>query len=197
VNCDTTIDIYRNNEVSTLEYYEKRAAEDRIDFAERISWISASFSPGRILDVGANIGTFCQIAREQGWTPTAIELNGNAANRCRAQGFDVWEQTLEQMPDKKYDFIHLSDVIEHVEDPLELLHNANRLTAPGSGIFVSTPDFGNPLVWPIQFTPPEHISLFNHRSLLAALENASFRVLNVRRRSRTRAFHANGRVTQR
>ena len=188
VPSSSTGNLYENNIVSTIEYYKSRIDVDRRDFLERLQWIKPHIGVGSVLDVGANIGTFCITAKELGWKPVALELNQNGVKHCQALGLEILDRPLSELSPRKFDFIHLSDVIEHAQDPKALLQSALAFLRRGGIVFISTPDFGNPAVWPIQFTPPEHLSLFTKKNLLTLLESQGLRHLALRRRSRTRAF---------
>ncbi|MBX9769069.1 MAG: class I SAM-dependent methyltransferase [Bdellovibrionales bacterium] len=198
VAVEPSTDIYLENAASPIQYYLDRADLDSKDFEERLQWIGAQGKVSNVLDVGANIGTFCDVARKSGLKPVAVELNPLGADLCRKKNHEVWDQEIEKGPkDRLFDFIHLSDVIEHIDSPDAFVSEVVDRLSPGGLLFVSTPDFGNPLVWPIQFIPPEHISLFESKSLRKILEKHGLKVTASRRRSRTRSFTAKGRNADR
>ena len=56
-------------------------------------------------------------------------------------------------PDGQYDFITMGEVLEHVENPRELLDKIRRLLAPGAHAYITTPA-NAPML--------DHIYLFNN-----------------------------------
>jgi 2-polyprenyl-3-methyl-5-hydroxy-6-metoxy-1,4-benzoquinol methylase len=87
-----------------------------------------------ILDYGCGNGLFVQYLQERGFT--------------KSYGYDPYaskdkfgnDGILQQAP---FDYILIQDVIEHVENPKELLSKLDSLLAPGGYIFVGTPNAKN------------------------------------------------------
>ena len=96
-----------------------------------------------LLDYGCASGTFIQYLQQRGF--------------ANCFGYDPYASqeglgnptTLQQGP---FDYILLQDVIEHVEDPNQLLSKLNALLSPGGYILIGTPNAAN-----IDLTQP-HIS---------------------------------------
>lgn len=84
-----------------------------------------------LLDYGCANGLFVKYLQQQGFT--------------KSYGYDPYaskdgfgnDAILEQAP---FDYILLQDVIEHVEDPRELLSTLDNLLAPGGYILIGTPN---------------------------------------------------------
>ncbi len=72
------------------------------------------------------------------------------------------------IPSKKYDFITLGEVLEHVEAPSELLAKIHTLLNPGGVLFISAP-INSPAI--------DHIYLFEHEEQIRelVLENYSIK----------------------
>lgn len=74
------------------------------------------------------------------------------------------------VPEEKFDFIALGEVIEHLEDPLALLRRVRELLAPDGTVFITTPA-NAPTI--------DHIYLFNSvDEIRAMLNEAGFSVLD-------------------
>lgn len=59
----------------------------------------------------------------------------------REQGYSVHVTPLSEFDSQEsYDVIILSNVLEHVLDPLEMLTNVRRLLKPGGQVWVSLPN---------------------------------------------------------
>lgn len=86
------------------------------------------------LDYGCGVhGLFVQYLRERGFT--------------KAFGYDPYAPADgsgdRAILDRKYDYISLQDVIEHVEDPKVLLSELDDMLAPGGYVLIGTPDAAN------------------------------------------------------
>src|SRR5262249_31569505 len=96
----------------------------------------------RLLDVGAHAGRFLHLAGTAGWDAEGIELNPRtaayAAARTGATGHQMTAQALADRG-RRYDAVVLTDVLEHIPDPVALLRTLSSLTTPGGVIAVKVP----------------------------------------------------------
>jgi SAM-dependent methyltransferase len=98
--------------------------------------------PRRLLDVGAHVGRFMATAKQSGWTVEGIELNpATAACAARRTGAIVHQVNAHALSSKpgQYDAVTLTDVLEHIPEPVTLLESAARLLKPGGWIAVKVP----------------------------------------------------------
>jgi SAM-dependent methyltransferase len=120
--------------------YEAQNA--RLCFVHRIELLKERGYSGRLLDVGSAYGTFLQMSAAAGWRAEGLDLSEEACRETAARTGCVVHcaiiETLD-MPDETYDFIHASQVIEHVVDPAAFLRAAYRLLKPGGAVLVATP----------------------------------------------------------
>jgi SAM-dependent methyltransferase len=142
-----------------------------------------------LLDIGAHAGRFMHLAQRGGWRVEGIELNARtaacAARRTGAPVHRVHAQTLSAGA-HRYDAVTLTDVLEHVPEPVKLLSTAARLLEPGGWVAVKVPC--GPSQWRKErvlatLQPSHKVSLgenlvhlnhFSPRSLRLALERAGF-----------------------
>ena len=145
----------------------------------------------RLLDVGAYCGYFLEVARETGFRAEGLELSRWAASIARGHGFTVHSEPLETraLSSDRYHVLTLWDVIEHLPDPREELAAAHRLLVPGGRLHLSTIDTGSLLArllgarWP--WLMDMHLVYFDRPTISALLEEAGFRVLDIRTYSHT------------
>jgi SAM-dependent methyltransferase len=143
----------------------------------------------RLLDVGAHAGRFMHLAQASGWQAEGIELNPRTAAyaqlRTGAPIHRVNAQTL-AVGRQRYDAVVLTDVLEHIPEPVELLSSLARLLNWGGTICVKVPCGASQwtkervLAW---LFPSHRISIadnlvhvnhFSPRSLALALDRAGF-----------------------
>lgn len=144
---------------------------------------------GRLLDVGCGNGDFLETAREMGLDVAGCEPDPKAAEVCRARGFSVFDGSIHQLPygPGTFDFISMNHVIEHVEDPQEVLAAAYRLLKPGGLLWLGLPNSQAPGIrifgpgWK-GFHPPYHLVIPSGNILRDWLTEAGFSRVDTLRR---------------
>lgn len=103
---------------------------------------------GKILDIGCYTGVFLQSAQEMGYLPFGVEASPIAIKiaTLRVAGNlrqGMAEDILPQYPNNFFDIITLIDVIEHLNNPRQILQLCYSKLKKGGVIVVSTPDFSS------------------------------------------------------
>jgi SAM-dependent methyltransferase len=137
----------------------------------------------RLLDVGAYVGLFVEVARDAGFEAEGLELSRWAAAEARRRGLAVRNETVEERARSgaRYDVVTLWDVLEHLADPRRDLGHARQLLRPGGRLVLSTLDAGSLVAralgsrWP--WLMDMHLFYFDRRNLTRLLEGQGFRVL--------------------
>lgn len=137
---------------------------------------------GRLLEVGCGDGDFLVEAEEAGFLVTGVELASAACEQARARlkHGEVVCGLLEKsgLTEESFDLCVLSDVIEHVRDPLAFLREVHRLLKPGGAIFIATPSLGS---WSAKLLKqnwmefkPEHLTYFDPQTIQTALLRSGY-----------------------
>ncbi len=135
-----------------------------------------------LLDVGAYIGVFVEIARAHNWLAEGIEPSGWAVAEARERGLPV-HQGVQHSPilaDRVFDVITMWDVIEHVTDPTAEFRQAHRLLAPGGWLAVHTMNIDSIASrilggrWP--WLMDMHLYYFSRRTLASMLQKCGFEI---------------------
>ncbi|MCP4363651.1 MAG: class I SAM-dependent methyltransferase [Chloroflexi bacterium] len=136
-----------------------------------------------ILDIGAYIGVFVEVAAAAGWEACGVEPSAWAANVAQKQGLNVIHGTQDtpELAGKQFDVITMWDVIEHLSDPTAELEKANHLLKPGGWIAVHTMDVESFMArlmgsrWP--WLMDMHLHYFSQDTLRCMLEKCGFEVV--------------------
>ena len=157
-------------------------------FGRRIARLRRRTAGESFIDVGCNLGFAVEAARRAGFEATGIDVDehtvAQAANRFPQAQFQT--STIEDFANtgSQYDFVHSSEVIEHVVDVQSFARSLSLLVKAGGLLYLTTPDAGHRRVprefirWP-EVKPPEHICWFTRRSIRHLLESVGFEVLNI------------------
>ena len=155
--------------------------------------------PGRLLDVGANIGTLVELAGKAGYEAIGLELNLAGVEYAQAKGLDVRCATIESagFEPSSFDIVSMSAVAEHVPDLHETLAECRNLLKPGGLLYLSnSPNYGSfgarlerELWYGLQ--PGGHVWQYTSRTLKDHVERSGFQVVEVRKYNLHRDFGRN------
>jgi len=143
-----------------------------------------------LLDVGSHAGRFLQLAADAGWRAEGTEINARTAGyAAQRTGAVVHRVSAERLLDlgKRYNAVTLTDVLEHIPEPVALLSVVRRvLTTDNGWVAVKVPC--GPVqrlkeTWRARLSPGYratladnlvHVSHFSPRALRYALGRAGF-----------------------
>ena len=145
----------------------------------------------RALEVGCGAGTLMVRLQRGGWNIEGVERDPVAVDVARPRTrCAIWEGDFFEiaLPQRQYDLVVLSHVLEHVPDPIRALKRIKDLLAPDGRVvlFYPNPDslgartFGSG--W-FHWDPPRHLVLPTLRSLAMAAEQAGLKPMRCRTRS--------------
>ena len=126
----------------------------------------------RILDVGCGQGFFMEAALEAGWEVYGTEFDEVSAAAARSEKFRVFTGdigTVTGFPGE-FDVVTSMEVIEHVDNLSDHLHQIVGLLRPGGLLYITTPNFNSlnrrilGRKWNV-ISYPEHLSYFSRNSL--------------------------------
>jgi 2-polyprenyl-3-methyl-5-hydroxy-6-metoxy-1,4-benzoquinol methylase len=123
-----------------LQHFAWYYMADKWEFDEALGKLDANST---LLEVGVGQGHFLRAAKCQGHNCYGVELNSKAAAIVRELGFEVYEQSLNDLSAhcaKRFDAICSFQVLEHVPNPLEFLQGMLSLLKPGGRLLLSVPN---------------------------------------------------------
>ena len=158
-----------------------------VAYQSRLKQLHPYRQTNRLLDVGCFTGNFLLAAQESSWEQVeGTEISQPAVEYARNErGLTVHhgDLTTLDLPHNAYDVVTLSDVIEHVSDPLATIRSVHQLLRPGGAIYMDTPHFRSvPYFilrdqWSVFF--PWHRTYFSVNNMRLALEDAGFAVKHI------------------
>lgn len=153
---------------------------------------------GRSLDIGTATGLFPSLLKQAGFAAEGLEYNPASAEWAESHyGVTVRTCALEESDAEKnsYDFISMTDVLEHTEHPLRFLQMTREYLRPGGFMLITFPDISSPesrytrfLAWLFRrdwlwscCSIPLHTWEFTPKTARAMFEMAGFDVCGFRR----------------
>lgn len=176
--------LYSDEEDSRARVDETKRETARLYLAEIRRYFGAP--GGRLLEVGCGDGNFLVEAEAAGFEVAGVEYSSaaceNARSRIRGEIYcgEIENQSLRE---GQFDLCVLSDVIEHVRDPIRFMQAVHRFLKPGGGIFLTTCSLDS---WSAKFLrqdwmefKTEHLVYFDRRTLQTTLLKAGFNEMVV------------------
>lgn len=142
-----------------------------------------------ILDIGSGTGHFLLHGKQRGWNTIGVEPSTKAAEHSRNLGLNIVETMMTRETVSQFDpvdVVHMSEVLEHLPNPEEMIQWAQQLLKPGGLICVLVPNDYNPLQKALQtaldfapwwVAPPHHLNYFNFDSLRNLLQRNGFEIV--------------------
>ena len=178
-------------------------------FRRRALWIgtelAAAFQgrPFRVLDVGCGRGFYLPLYAALGGQATGVELDplprAIAEARAKDSGATILSARAESLPfaDQSFDCVVMSEILEHLDDPVAALREARRVLVAGGLLLATVPNADYPFRWdPLNFTLEavfkrpirtgflagiwaNHVRLYRRDTLRADVEAAGFTIRDL------------------
>jgi 2-polyprenyl-3-methyl-5-hydroxy-6-metoxy-1,4-benzoquinol methylase len=148
----------------------------------------------RVLDVGCSSGYLARPLVERGCTVVGIERDARAASAAREVCEDVIVGDVEELElpfeHQSFDVVLCGDLVEHLRDPEVFLARVKPLLKAKGRLVLTTPNVAN---WALRLSllggrwrytnrgllDRTHVHLFTRKTLVEALDNAGYRVLEL------------------
>jgi SAM-dependent methyltransferase len=180
------------------EFYESFWADAPADpepwaWERRRALLLGEARPGeRVLDLGCGSGRFVAALRDAGAEPVGVEIAEAALERARAvaPGADLRllgpDGSL-PLEHGSVDLVWCSEVLEHVADGLQLLHEVRRVLRPQGRLLVTVPYHGRVMAAAIALTrfdahfdpQGQHLRFYTRASLAASLRAAGLEPTSI------------------
>lgn len=113
----------------------------------RINEVLDEFEPfkktNKMLDVGCGPGLFLIEAKKRGWEVYGTEFTDNQLAYLNDKGINTLKGKLTNnaFESELFDVIISSEVIEHINNPIEEMQHFHRLLRKGGLVYITTPNF--------------------------------------------------------
>lgn len=154
---------------------------------ERISLISQQVGKldGKcLLDIGCGTGWFLEVARENGMEVYGQELGKELAEwTSKRICATIFSCQINEIPeDLKFDVITMFDLIEHVENPLQLILDCRSSLKERGIIVIFTPNFDSLAISLMKehsnlIAPADHVTYFTKESVRVLAERTGFKLV--------------------
>jgi SAM-dependent methyltransferase len=189
--------IYKNaREVPGYERYSRYAEEvsrasDPLDYLSQVEdsyyFIRCAIQrvlagrTARVLEVGCGLGYLTYALRASGCETWGVDIAKTSIDLAteRYGPWYLWSD-VDRLSDiyNNFDFVIMTEVLEHVEDPMQLIRAALARLAPDGTLLVTTPNrdlYRRGLVWHTEL-PPVHLWWFSEVSVHALGSQCGCRV---------------------
>jgi 2-polyprenyl-3-methyl-5-hydroxy-6-metoxy-1,4-benzoquinol methylase len=151
---------------------------------------------GKLIDIGCGEGFFARFFYDHGWEIECCDLSSFAIERHNPEILsfftenNIFKELDEKITDNnKYDFINLSNVLEHVREPVILLERVKKIMGRDAMLRIKVPnDFSafqqilldsSRISSEYWFNPPGHLNFFMLTSLKEVLNSCGFHIVKI------------------
>jgi 2-polyprenyl-3-methyl-5-hydroxy-6-metoxy-1,4-benzoquinol methylase len=142
----------------------------------------------RLLEIGCGAGLNLRWAKEHGWDVYGLELSQGAVTEANRQGLtNVQRANIEDadFPAGFFDAVLMHHTLEHLYSPTAAIKRCHTILRPKGMLLIAVPKFDS---WPrhasgkfwAHLDLPRHLHHFTRPVLVKMIQNAGFRIREVR-----------------
>lgn len=130
----------------------------------------------RILDFGAGIGLFATKVAGEGLDVSCLEPDKNQAEVIGSQGLKV-VCSIDELSDGSMDYIYTLNVLEHIDNDSQTIHDLKRVLVPEGILFIYVPAFQ--ILFSSMDKKVGHFRRYRKDHLVRMLEDAGLTVVRA------------------
>ena len=137
--------------------------------------------PSKILDIGCAHGFLMDEARKLSWEPYGVELSQEAVNYAvNHLRLKVFQGSVlrADFSDNMFDYVTILGVLEHLQDPVRVIRETQRMLKPSGYLAITTIDT-NALMKLFKVKLPEHLYYFSAHNLSTLLHSCGYEVIKI------------------
>lgn len=199
---------------TSFEYYEHNDRNDKL-FTDRsalykrfsrdlLQLLNIKNPQGRkLLDFGCGGGFVVEVAKEMGFESYGVEANMAMVGWCQERGLNVESKSIDTLVSEgqKFDIIIFSAVLEHIENPIQILLECKWLLNLDGIMVISQAAYDGflPKVFPwgwYGWQPQEHFWHFNKNSIEVMASKSGLKIEKMIRNDLYHPWFISGSITQ-
>jgi len=141
----------------------------------------------KVLDIGCGFGNTVAYHKNRGCDAYGSEVDQNVALIAEKYDLNIYigQYNSDNYKPDFFDYITMDQLIEHVEDPVELLTGAYKNLKKGGKLIISTPNVnGWGVKWYkekwLHWHAPYHLHFFSPKSIETVAERCGFKVSSIK-----------------
>ncbi len=170
-------------------YWDKRGESGfRPRYRIFFDWIENN---SKVLELGCGDGYFGQMLKEKRVDYAGCDISEKALSVAKGRGLDVFQCDLENkldFPDNNFDYVVMSEFLEHIVNSEKVLEEANRIAK--NGVLVSIPNIAYwrfrlelllgrfPKQWAV--APQEHLRYWSVRDFINTASSLGFKIHEIK-----------------
>lgn len=172
---------------STVRDYQIRAFSEGAK--KRLKYIRKHIKPydgKNLLDVGAHAGFFVKEAGISGFNAVGVEPNKHLAEYAKERGIILINSYFEDFkPNKTFNVITIFHVLDHINNPVDILQKAKEILSPHGYIVIEVPNIDSysakrdGIFW--KFINIEHNFYYSEQSLRKLLNGLGFEIVKIKK----------------
>jgi 2-polyprenyl-3-methyl-5-hydroxy-6-metoxy-1,4-benzoquinol methylase len=148
--------------------------ETEFDDKRRYDFVKEKIANKNVLDFGCGIGGFLGMAKQSARNVSGVELEKALQLSFQERKLNVFSNLKEaQEQGEKYDIITAFHVVEHLQNPKEILKNLSSLLTKNGEIIIEVPNSNDALLTLYENEPfqnftywSQHLFLFNKKTMI-------------------------------
>jgi SAM-dependent methyltransferase len=142
---------------------------------------------GSLLDVGCGEGEFWRAATDAGWDAYGVDIHvqGVTAARVFWRTDRLFAGGIDHVPalfTRQFDVVNLSQVMEHLPDPIGALRRLAQVVRPGGLVTIDVPNLQAAAGWVDRdrlMDVPAHLHYWSRGTLRRVLETSGYTAIDV------------------
>jgi 2-polyprenyl-3-methyl-5-hydroxy-6-metoxy-1,4-benzoquinol methylase len=158
--------------------------ETEFDDKRRYNFVKEKIVNKNILDFGCGIGGFLGMAKQSARNVSGVELEKALQPSFQERKLNVFSNMKEvQQQGEKYDIITAFHVVEHLQNPKQILKNLSSLLTENGEIIIEVPNSNDALLTLYENKPfqnftywSQHLFLFNKKTMTGLIKQAGLKL---------------------